>query len=75
MPRKRNAGTSITKSQQLENDMMSRKDYIKIAQLFKDTAVPINTIEGYINIAKEDNPRFDVVKFRAAALGWDGGTV
>ena len=74
MRQKKNAGTSITKSQQLENDMMSRKDYIKIAKLFKDTAVPTNTIEGYIDIAKEDNPRFDVVKFRAAAMGWDGTT-
>ena len=74
MLQKRNAETSIMKSQLLENNMMSRKDYIKIAKLFKDTTVPINTIEGYIEIAKEDNPRFDVVKFRAAAMGWDGTT-
>ena len=54
--------------------MMSRKDYIKIAKLFKDTEVPTATIEGFIIIAKEDNPRFDIVKFRAAAMGWDGTT-
>tara|TARA_R110002020_G_scaffold40829_2_gene120645 strand:- start:525 stop:692 length:168 start_codon:yes stop_codon:yes gene_type:complete len=54
--------------------MMSRKHYRKIAELFKDTAVPTATIEGFIEIAKEDNPRFDVVKFRAAAMGWDGTT-
>ena len=45
---------------------MSRKDYIKIAKLFKDTCVSQDTIEGYIIIAEEDNPRFDSVKFREA---------
>ena len=74
MRQKKNAETSIMKSQPRENSMMSRKHYRKIAKLFKDTAVPTDTIEGYIDIAKEDNPRFDVVKFRAAAMGWDGTT-
>ena len=74
MRQKKNVETSIMKSHPRENSMMSRKHYRKIAKLFKDTAVPINTIEGYIEIAKEDNPRFDVVKFRAAAMGGDGTT-
>ena len=74
MLQKRNAETSIMKSQLLENNMMSRKDYRKIAKLFKDTMVPTETIEGFIIIAQEDNPRFDAVKFSAAAMGWDGTT-
>ncbi len=74
MLQKRNAETSIMKSQLLENNMMSRKDYRKIAKLFKDTMVPTETIEGFIIIAQEDNPRFDAVKFRAAAMGWEGTT-
>tara|TARA_R110002110_G_scaffold267118_3_gene482911 strand:+ start:349 stop:492 length:144 start_codon:yes stop_codon:yes gene_type:complete len=45
---------------------MTRKDYIKIAKLFKDTSVSQETINGYIIIAKEDNSRFDSVKFREA---------
>ena len=70
MLQKRNAVTSITKSRLRESNMMTRKDYIKIAKLFKDTLAPPKTIEGFIIIAKEDNPRFDVVKFRAAAMDW-----
>jgi hypothetical protein len=50
--------------------MLTRKDYIKIAKLFKDTLTSPETIEGFIVIAKEDNPRFDAVKFRAAAMDW-----
>jgi len=53
---------------------MSTKDYQKIAKLFKNTSVPTDTIEGFIDIAKEDNPRFDIVKFRAVAMGWAGST-
>ena len=74
MRQKKNVETSTTKSQPQGSSMMSRKHYRKIAELFKDTAVPTATIEGFIEIAKEDNPRFDVVKFRAAAMGWDGTT-
>ena len=74
MRQKKNVETSITKSQPQGSSMMSRKHYRKIAELFKDTAVPTATIEGFIEIAKEDNPHFDVVKFRAAAMGWDGTT-
>ena len=53
-------------------DMMPYRYHERIAKLFKDTAVPIDTIEGYIDIDKEDNPRFDVVKFRTIAMDWDG---
>mgnify|MGYP003628880721 FL=1 len=52
--------------------MMPYRYHERIAKLFKDTVVPIDTIEGYIDIAKEDNPRFDVVKFRTIAMDWDG---
>jgi hypothetical protein len=70
MLQKRNAATSITKSRLRESNMLTRKDYIKIAKLFKDTLTSPETIEGFIVIAKEDNPRFDAVKFRAAAMDW-----
>ena len=70
MLQKRNAVTSITKSRLRESSMMTRKDYIKIAKLFKDASASSEIIEGFIIIAKEDNPRFDIVKFRAAAMDW-----
>ena len=70
MLQKRNAVTSITKSRLRESNMMTRKDYIKIAKLFKDASASSEIIEGFIIIAKEDNPRFDIVKFRAAAMDW-----
>ena len=51
---------------------MTYKYHEKVAKLFRDTAAPTETVEGYIDIAKEDNPQFDAVGFRAVAMDWDG---
>jgi len=53
-------------------DKMTYKYHDKVAKLFRDTAAPTETVEGYIDIAKEDNPQFDAVGFRAVAMDWDG---
>jgi len=55
---------------------MTRKDYKKIAKvmndILNDNAEPIqwlNTVAGLAQVLKEDNPRFDLHKFRNAC-GW-----
>ena len=55
---------------------MTKKDYIKLANLIKTTKIIstdhytllpyISFVDGLIEILKSDNPNFDEVKFRKA---------
>lgn len=51
---------------------MTKKDYIKIANLIKDLPPRIDKVElvnRFIKVAIKDNPRFDTGRFIAGCLG------
>jgi hypothetical protein len=72
IPKRRDKRGSRIKSAVRRGDKMTYKYHEKVAKLFRDTVAPTETVEGYIDIAKEDNPQFDAVGFRAVAMDWDG---
>ena len=43
---------------------MTRKHYIKIAQLLAKTNASQEVIDGMIDLCLEDNPRFDLDRFK-----------
>ena len=43
---------------------MTRKHYIKIAQLLAKTNASQEIIDGMIDLCLEDNPRFDLDRFK-----------
>ena len=47
---------------------MTRKHFVQIAQLLKDTKASIKTIEGMAEICLQDNPNFDTDRFIIACM-------
>ena len=45
---------------------MSKKNYIKFAEIFGRRKAKKETVDSTINYFKEDNPRFDETRFREA---------
>jgi len=45
---------------------MSKKNYIVFARILKDAKTKAEVTEGLIDYLGEDNPRFDVYRFRRA---------
>ena len=43
---------------------MTRKHYIKIAELLAKTNASQKVIDGMIDLCLEDNPRFDLYRFK-----------
>jgi hypothetical protein len=46
--------------------MLSKKYYKKIAEIFGKTNANVDTIIEFENMALEDNPRFDSIRFNEA---------
>lgn len=48
---------------------MTRKHYIALAEALKTTNATIETIMAVAKVCANDNARFDVERFKAAAIG------
>ena len=50
---------------------MTRKDYIKVAEILKSHFANDNLIDSFCDFFKSDNPRFDRERFRNAIINED----
>ena len=46
--------------------MLSKKYYVKIAKIFNDNFTDSGTVNDFITMLDEDNPRFDIERFKIA---------
>ena len=46
--------------------MLSKKYYVKIAKIFNDNFTDSGTVNDVITMLAEDNPRFDIERFKIA---------
>ena len=46
--------------------MLSKKYYVKIAKIFNDNFTDSGTVNDFITMLDEDNPRFDTERFKIA---------
>lgn len=53
--------------------MMTKRNYIEIADIFNANNTDEGTVLDFVDYAKEENPRFDAAKFLDAA--WAGKLV
>jgi len=45
---------------------MTRKDYVRIAEVLREGQASKELVEGFTQMLKTDNARFDVGRFKAA---------
>jgi hypothetical protein len=48
---------------------MTKKDYIKAAEIIRDHGSPPKMVEAFIEFFTSDNPQFDVDRFIDACVG------
>ena len=46
--------------------MLSKKYYVKFAKIFNDNFTDSGTVNDVITMLAEDNPRFDIERFKIA---------
>lgn len=51
------------------NPTFQHRHYAEIAALIANQRSPANIIEAFVDMFAKDNDRFDVQRFRAAAMG------